>query len=108
VCRWGNSHTRIDRKSIADAHAFLNQLSLTGQHSEIALPIMKEFESAFAISRDVGLEYITLDRTSSTLSGGEGHGFVSQRKLARRSPASFMLLDEPSIGLHPRDNRRPS
>ncbi len=91
-------------KSITDALEFVNQLTLTEKNSRIAAPILKEICERLGFLQSVGLEYLTLSRSSGTLSGGE-----SQRiRLATQIGSSLMgvlyILDEPSIGLHQRDN----
>lgn len=91
-------------KSIVEALVFLDTLELSGRDAMIAEPILKEIRERLGFLRSVGLEYLTLSRSSGTLSGGE-----SQRiRLATQIGSSLMgvlyILDEPSIGLHQRDN----
>lgn len=93
-------------KSISDALSFVNQLALTPRQQMIAKPILKEVKERLGFLQSVGLNYLTLSRASGTLSGGE-----SQRiRLATQIGSSLMgvlyILDEPSIGLHQRDNQR--
>ncbi|MGI5962905.1 MAG: excinuclease ABC subunit UvrA [Lawsonibacter sp.] len=92
------------RKSVTDALAFVEQLELTPTQSMIAAQILKEIKNRLGFLRSVGLQYLTLSREAGTLSGGE-----SQRiRLATQIGSSLMgvlyILDEPSIGLHQRDN----
>jgi len=92
------------RLSIADALAFLNDLKLEGNMVLVAEQILREIRSRLSFLQDVGLGYLTLSRVSGSLSGGE-----SQRiRLATQIGSSLMgvlyILDEPSIGLHQRDN----
>lgn len=92
--------------SIGKAYNFFKDLKLSKQESNIARRIVKEIKERLGFLTNVGLEYLSLDRTSSTLSGGE-----SQRiRLATQIGSSLMgvlyVLDEPSIGLHQRDNDR--
>ncbi len=92
--------------SIKQAKTFFDELKLSPQHHSIARRIIKEIKERLSFLVDVGLEYLTLDRSSATLSGGE-----SQRiRLATQIGSSLMgvlyVLDEPSIGLHQRDNDR--
>lgn len=92
--------------SIGKAYQFFNNLKLTMQENNIARRIVKEIKERLGFLTNVGLEYLSLDRTSGTLSGGE-----SQRiRLATQIGSSLMgvlyVLDEPSIGLHQRDNDR--
>ncbi|HEX2985964.1 MAG TPA: excinuclease ABC subunit UvrA [Caproiciproducens sp.] len=91
-------------KSVVQALDFVEGLELTNKESLIAKPIVKEIKSRLGFLKSVGLEYLTLSRSSGTLSGGE-----SQRiRLATQIGSSLMgvlyILDEPSIGLHQRDN----
>ena len=93
-------------KSVAEALEFVDALALTERESMIAAPIIKEIKSRLGFLQSVGLEYLTLSRASGTLSGGE-----SQRiRLATQIGSSLMgvlyILDEPSIGLHQRDNHK--
>ena len=90
--------------SISEAYEFVNKLQLTEREQLIAAQILKEIKSRLGFLINVGLDYLTLSRSSSTLSGGE-----SQRiRLATQIGSSLMgvlyILDEPSIGLHQRDN----
>lgn len=91
-------------KSVTDALNFVNHLQLTERETLIAAAILKEIRERLGFLQSVGLEYLTLSRSSGTLSGGE-----SQRiRLATQIGSSLMgvlyILDEPSIGLHQRDN----
>ncbi len=93
-------------KSVTEALEFLAALELTDREKLIAAPIIKEVKSRLGFLQSVGLEYLTLSRSSGTLSGGE-----SQRiRLATQIGSSLMgvlyILDEPSIGLHQRDNSK--
>ena len=93
-------------KSVTEALEFVDALVLTERESMIAAPIIKEIKSRLGFLQSVGLEYLTLSRASGTLSGGE-----SQRiRLATQIGSSLMgvlyILDEPSIGLHQRDNHK--
>ena len=92
--------------SIDDALAFLDRLELSGQRRLIAEQILKEIRERLEFLRSVGLQYLTLARSSGTLSGGE----AQRIRLATQSGSSLMgvlyILDEPSIGLHQRDNEK--
>ena len=93
-------------KSVTEALEFVEALALTEREGMIAAPIVKEIKSRLGFLQSVGLEYLTLSRSSGTLSGGE-----SQRiRLATQIGSSLMgvlyILDEPSIGLHQRDNHK--
>ncbi len=102
----GQSITGFCDLSIVDALKFIDSLTLTGKDAIIADQVIKEIRSRMEFLSSVGLQYLTLSRTSGTLSGGE-----SQRiRLATQIGSSLMgvlyILDEPSIGLHQRDNAR--
>ena len=93
-------------KSVTEALEFVDALELNDREKKIAAPILKEIKSRLGFLQSVGLEYLTLSRASGTLSGGE-----SQRiRLATQIGSSLMgvlyILDEPSIGLHQRDNHK--
>jgi excinuclease ABC subunit A len=92
--------------SVSEALEFFRSLPLSPREEQIAARILKEIRSRLTFLADVGLTYLTLSRASSTLSGGEGQRI----RLATQIGASLMgvlyILDEPSIGLHQRDNRR--
>ena len=93
-------------KSVTEALEFVGALELNDREKMIAAPILKEIKSRLGFLQSVGLEYLTLSRASGTLSGGE-----SQRiRLATQIGSSLMgvlyILDEPSIGLHQRDNHK--
>ena len=96
----------FSKKSIKDALIFLEEIKLSERDMMIAEPILKEIRSRMTFLSSVGLEYLTLTRSSGTLSGGE-----SQRiRLATQIGSSLMgvlyILDEPSIGLHQKDNAK--
>ena len=100
----GLNIAQLCQKSVVQALEFLDGLELGGRDQMIAAPILKEIRSRLGFLRSVGLEYLTLARSAGTLSGGE-----SQRiRLATQIGSSLMgvlyILDEPSIGLHQRDN----
>jgi len=96
----------VTRLSIQEALAFFRELSLADREEEIAARILKEIRSRLSFLADVGLDYLTLDRTSSTLSGGEGQRIRLATQIGSSLMGVLYILDEPSIGLHQRDNRR--
>jgi len=96
----------ISRISIADVCAFLHQLVLTEHEQDVAEQILKELQDRLSYLVDVGLGYLTLDRRSQTLSGGEYQRINLATALGFKLVGSLYILDEPSIGLHPRDNER--
>nr|NQU90995.1 excinuclease ABC subunit UvrA [Bacteroidota bacterium] len=85
---------------------FFNDLTLSDYEQTIAKRILKELSSRITFLCDVGLEYITLNRLSSTLSGGESQRINLATSLGSSLVGSMYILDEPSIGLHPRDTHR--
>ena len=84
----------------------LASLSLTPRDAGIAAPILKELRQRLSFLNDVGVGYLTLDRTASTLSGGEAQRIRLATQIGSRLTGVLYILDEPSIGLHPRDNRK--
>jgi excinuclease ABC subunit A len=93
-------------KSIRDEVAFLDQLELTDREYMIAERILKEIRSRLQFLIDVGLDYLTLDRASATLAGGEAQRIRLATQIGSGLVGVLYILDEPSIGLHQRDNRR--
>ena len=85
---------------------WLHQRSFTGRHALIAEPLLKELTFRLSFMRNVGLEYISLGRSMSTLSGGEAQRIRLASQLGSGLVGVTYVLDEPSIGLHPRDNER--
>ncbi|OGP35465.1 MAG: excinuclease ABC subunit A [Deltaproteobacteria bacterium GWC2_65_14] len=102
----GRGIDAVTRFSIQEALTFFGGLSLSGREEEIAARILKEIRSRLSFLADVGLDYLTLDRTSSTLSGGEGQRIRLATQIGSSLMGVLYILDEPSIGLHQRDNRR--
>jgi excinuclease ABC subunit A len=94
------------RLSVADAHAWFGGLdaSLTPQQSQIARAILKEINERLGFLNNVGLDYLNLDRTSGTLSGGESQRIRLASQIGSGLSGVLYVLDEPSIGLHQRDN----
>ncbi|MGL4721875.1 MAG: excinuclease ABC subunit UvrA [Desulfovibrionaceae bacterium] len=102
----GLSLYHFTRLSISKAITWFSELSFTGRHSLIAEPLVKEIEQRLAFMSNVGLEYLTLDRTMTTLSGGEAQRIRLASQLGSGLVGVTYVLDEPSIGLHPKDNDR--
>jgi excinuclease ABC subunit A len=96
----------ISRMSVADALHFATTLSLAGWRGEIASKIVKEIGDRLRFLCDVGLEYLTLDRSAETLSGGEAQRIRLASQIGSGLVGVMYILDEPSIGLHQRDNER--
>ncbi|HWP82315.1 MAG TPA: excinuclease ABC subunit UvrA [Bacteroidota bacterium] len=90
--------------SIKEVKRFFNELSLTDRQLEIARPILKEIRQRIDFLLNVGLEYLTLDRPARTLSGGEGQRIRLATQIGTQLVGVLYILDEPSIGLHQRDN----
>jgi excinuclease ABC subunit A len=94
------------RMNIAQAHCFFEELELTPEEAGIAGKILVEIQQRLKFLNDVGLEYLTLERLSSTLSGGESQRIQLATCLGSRLVGACYVLDEPSIGLHSRDTAR--
>jgi excinuclease ABC subunit A len=92
--------------SIKDALAFFADLPLSEKEAEIARRILKEIRERLSFLVNVGLDYLTLDRTAGTLSGGEGQRIRLATQIGSSLVGVLYILDEPSIGLHQRDNAR--
>jgi len=100
---------RIDEFSgmaIGDAQRAFGEIPLTERESVIAKPILKEIRERLGFLLNVGLGYLALDRSAVTLSGGEGQRIRLATQIGSRLTGVLYVLDEPSIGLHQRDNRR--
>jgi len=96
----------LTNRSIDDALAFFAELTLTGWRGEIAAKIVKEIRERLTFLNDVGLNYLTLDRQADTLSGGEAQRIRLASQIGAGLVGVMYVLDEPSIGLHQRDNER--
>ncbi|MCD6047550.1 MAG: UvrABC system protein [Gammaproteobacteria bacterium] len=92
--------------SIEEAIAWLDKLKLTGRRKEIADKINKEIRDRLSFLMNVGLDYLTLDRSADTLSGGEAQRIRLASQIGAGLVGVMYILDEPSIGLHQRDNDR--
>src|SRR5688572_16568472 len=92
--------------TVKDAAGFFGELSLGPQDAVVAEKILREIRRRLGFLTDVGLDYLTLDRLSSTLSGGESQRINLATSLGSALVDTLYVLDEPSIGLHPRDNER--
>jgi excinuclease ABC subunit A len=92
--------------SIKDAHEFFANLKLSEQEKEISVPVVKEIEARLQFMLDVGLDYLQLSRKANTLSGGEAQRIRLASQLGSRLVGALYVLDEPTIGLHQRDNDR--
>lgn len=92
--------------SIKDAMDFFNSLDLNEQEIEISYVVIKEIQARLKFMLDVGLEYLSLDRKANTLSGGEAQRIRLASQLGSHLVGALYVLDEPTIGLHQRDNDR--
>jgi len=100
------SYPDISGLSIQDALDCFNELKLTGQKGEISQKILKEIRARLGFLVDVGLNYLTLARSADTLSGGEAQRIRLASQIGAGLVGVMYILDEPSIGLHQRDNQR--
>jgi excinuclease ABC subunit A len=91
---------------VGDSHAFFSQLDIPGQRGEIASKILKEVRDRLQFLINVGLDYLTLDRSADSLSGGEAQRIRLASQIGAGLVGVMYVLDEPSIGLHQRDNQR--
>jgi excinuclease ABC subunit A len=96
----------ITSKSVGDAKAFFAALELEGWRATIADKIVKEISERIGFLSDVGLDYLSLDRSAETLSGGEAQRIRLASQIGSGLVGVMYILDEPSIGLHQRDNQR--
>lgn len=102
----GKTITELVKLPVSELHDFFTGITLSESESKIAERILKEIISRLDFLMEVGLEYLTLDRLSSTLSGGESQRINLATSLGSSLTGSLYILDEPSIGLHPRDTQR--
>ena len=101
-----HSLPEITRKSVGSAKKFFNELALEGWRATIADKIVKEIGDRIGFLSDVGLDYLSLDRSAETLSGGEAQRIRLASQIGSGLVGVMYILDEPSIGLHQRDNQR--
>lgn len=97
---------QITALPIGDAHQMFEELDLPGHRGQIAAKVLKEINQRLRFLIDVGLDYLTLDRSAETLSGGEAQRIRLASQIGAGLVGVMYILDEPSIGLHQRDNRR--
>jgi excinuclease ABC subunit A len=102
----GQTIDRVCALTVRDAVRFFDDLPLSGRDAAIAEKVLREIRRRLAFLENVGLDYLTLDRLSSTLSGGESQRISLATALGSALVGTLYVLDEPSIGLHPRDNLR--
>ena len=102
----GHSLSEVCGLSIADAARVLRELELTDRESTIAEQVLKEVNARLGFLLDVGLDYLSLSRSAATLAGGEAQRIRLASQIGSGLVGVLYVLDEPSIGLHQRDNRR--
>ncbi|BCW19108.1 UvrABC system protein A [Arthrobacter sp. NtRootA9] len=102
----GKSIAEVAALPMRECAAFLDNLVLTGREAQIAHQVLKEIQARLTFLLDVGLEYLNLERPSATLSGGEAQRIRLATQIGSGLVGVLYVLDEPSIGLHQRDNRR--
>jgi len=102
----GKNICEVCALTVEDALRFFEKVQLSPEEAEIADKLLDEIRERLRFLNDVGLEYLTLDRLSSTLSGGEAQRIQLATSLGSRLVGTLYVLDEPSIGLHPRDTHR--
>jgi len=102
----GTNIAQVSSMTIDEAIAFFEQLQLTDRELTIGRQVVKEIVSRLTFLMDVGLDYLTLNRASATLSGGEAQRIRLASQIGSYLVGVLYVLDEPSIGLHQRDNRR--
>src|ERR1700675_3093602 len=102
----GKNICQITSMTVEEASKFFSSVKLTEQESAIADKLLEEIHERLQFLIDVGLEYLTLDRLASTLSGGEAQRIQLATSLGSRLVGTLYVLDEPSIGLHSRDTHR--
>jgi len=102
----GKNIAEVVAMSIKEAKAFFEKLLLSPKETEIARRVLKEIRERLQFLLNVGLSYLTIDRGSATLAGGEGQRIRLATQIGSGLVGVLYILDEPSIGLHPRDNRK--
>ena len=102
----GKNIVDLVNMSIEDASNFFGSLKISTRDKDISVPVVKEIQSRLTFMLEVGLNYLTLNRRAGTLSGGEGQRIRLASQLGSRLVGALYVLDEPTIGLHQRDNDR--
>lgn len=102
----GRNVAEVSGMTVLEAGAFFAGLELSGPANEVAKPIVREVGSRLGFLENVGLDYLTLNRSANTLSGGEAQRIRLATQVGSGLTGVLYVLDEPSIGLHPRDNSR--
>ncbi len=102
----GHSISAVSELSLSDAHEFMNALELSPREAKIAVQVLREIRLRLEFLLEVGLSYLTMARAAATLSGGEAQRIRLATQIGSGLTGVLYVLDEPSIGLHQRDNRR--
>ena len=102
----GHNIVEVTALSVRDALEFFGDLELSERERIIARQVLKEIRARLGFLVNVGLDYLTLDRAAGTLSGGEAQRIRLATQIGSQLVGVLYILDEPSIGLHQRDNRR--
>lgn len=102
----GSTIADTTKLSVTEAYEFFNTLSLTDKQEAIARLVLREIKERLSFLLNVGLDYLTLNRSAGTLSGGEAQRIRLATQIGSRLTGVLYILDEPSIGLHQRDNDR--
>jgi excinuclease ABC subunit A len=102
----GRNISELTALSVREARVWFKELALEGKDAVIAEKVLKEIRERLGFLDDVGLGYLTLDRSAATLSGGEGQRIRLATQIGSKLQGVMYVLDEPSIGLHQRDNQK--
>ena len=102
----GKNIAEITDMSVEELYSFVDNLSFSKTEELIAKPIIKEVKARLKFLKDVGLDYLTLSRNASTLSGGEAQRIRLATQIGSGLTGVLYILDEPSIGLHQKDNEK--
>jgi len=102
----GRSIAEVSAKTVADSASFFEGLTFTGESAVVAQPLLHEIRQRLRFLTEVGVEYLSLDRSSATLSGGEWQRIRLATQIGSGLAGVCYVLDEPTIGLHARDTRR--
>lgn len=102
----GKTVAQLSGMTIGDLYTFINGLKLSPAQNEVAGEVFRQLRSRLKFLNDVGVDYLTLDRATRTLSGGEYQRLNLAKQLGMGLSQTLYVLDEPTVGLHPRDNDR--
>ncbi|MDT3681303.1 MAG: excinuclease ABC subunit UvrA [Truepera sp.] len=102
----GKNIAEVSSMTVRDGRQLFTDFELDGAHQKVARPILREVNARLGFLEDVGLDYLSLDRSANTLSGGEAQRIRLATQVGSGLTGVLYVLDEPSIGLHPRDNAR--